>query len=143
MPVCISLFAYTISWNYLVFLIIILFPLAERGYGQPDGTDKGSSIGRFWFERLKEGLETRFNCTEETASKVNLATRSTIALFYALSLLPLLSVGTWIWGALFVFGNTILWSAVFEFDDRKIYDLNLEEILIGAGYGFGAGLACL
>jgi len=106
--------------------------------------DSGSSLGKFWFS-IFCGNENRFNQSALTHFQTNFATRLTVGIMYALSLLPLLVIGTWFWGAiLIVFGtmyfNVYMKQSSFKFL-KTIY--NTAEVFTGASVGLGAFLACL
>ena len=147
-PATITVFAYLIALslkNPLIALFtLVIFPAmwgaTTIGYGIPDKNDEGSPLGRFWFRRVKEKNETRFNHSEETANITNLFVRLTVSVIYAFTLIPLVVLGHWLTGATFLIFNTVFWSALVN--DLGMYKKLLwQEILIGAGFGLASFLA--
>lgn len=139
----ISILGYIIFQDWKVLLICpFLFGAAACGYGVPDSTDEGSSLGRFWFERIREDSENRFNQSQETYFMTNLMTRITVSFLYAISLIPFLLFATFIYGFFLIIINTIFWSVYYP-KEGTWKGLGVEEILVGAGLGLGAFLAIL
>jgi len=108
--------------------------------------DTGSHLGRFFFECFR-GNENRFNQSALTHFLTNFSTRLTVGILYALSLLPLLVIGTWIWGAVVIIFGTVYFNVYMKQSSFKIPFLktiyNTAEVLTGACVGLGAFLACL
>lgn len=132
------------SFNLVAFLALFgaLWGAFSVGYGIPDSTDEGSPLGRLWFNILKRQGENRFNMSADTARKVNIAVRTSCAIFYSLALLPLGALGNWWAGGGFVVFSVVL-STCYIRTDYMIGELNLEEILVGASIGAGASIICL
>jgi len=112
------------------------------GWGVPDSSDDGSPLGRLWFKILKRKNETRFNMSEDTHRRVNIAVRSSCASLYSLSLIPLMVIGNWWLGGVFTFFSVVLVTAIIK-TDHMIGKYNLEEFFVGACIGFGAYLSIL
>lgn len=112
-PILVSLYC----WN--LFGLLLIIPLS-LGYGIPDDTDEGSTLGKFWY-----------NVFDGNHFLSNLATRLTIGGLIS-TILFILTFHWWV--TLFAIWY-IFWSALCKADDRLILGLSLEELLIGFGLG--------
>lgn len=129
----VSYILHGLSW-YGIWMPISVFPLmwlmTSIGYGIPDNNDDGSPIGKFWWE-----------FTGHVKFRTLLYTRLTVAILYAVAILPLACIGDgmFLLAAPLLVVNTILWSVFIEAPAiSQIW--NTEELLIGAGIGLASWL---
>lgn len=129
------------SWAFQPLIALFMWGATATGYGQPDASDEGSPLGRFWFHQIKKPNETRFHMSITTRFNANLFTRLTVAVLYALALLPTILIGNWIFGAIYIAVFIPYITAIWK-PQIMIRGLSLEEFMVGFTVGFGA-IVCL
>lgn len=109
--------AYNYTQNLWVLLIGIMIGILSLGYGIPDSTDEGSTLGKFWYK-----IGTRIGLGGSVIALFsNLCTRGTISigLVFSLLILPLIK-GNWViygWGSLIfiIIFITLSWRDLGQF----------------------------
>ena len=78
-PLLFGILTYIISHSLIISLSVLsLFIVLSMGYGIPDSSDEGSSLGRFWY-----------NILDKNEFRATMATQTTIATLEMLCLIPI------------------------------------------------------